>query len=47
MAFSTLSRGYALNTHKITEQRLSNLDEMCEDSWKWQMNNPSGYNDEK
>lgn len=20
------------------------IDEMCEDSWKWQMNNPDGYN---
>ena len=34
MAFSTLSRGYALNTHKITEQRLSNLEtDMQEDEF--------------
>ena len=23
-----------------------NLDEMCEDSWRWQSNNPNGYNKE-
>ena len=22
------------------------LDEMCEDSWRWQSNNPNGYNKE-
>jgi len=34
MAFSTLSHGYALNTHKITEQRLSNLEtDMQEDEF--------------
>ena len=34
MAFSTLSRGCALNTHKITEQRLSNLEtDMQEDEF--------------
>ena len=34
MAFSTLSCGCALNTHKITEQRLSNLEtDMQEDEF--------------
>ena len=25
-------------------QALKNIDEMCEDSWRWQSNNPNGYN---
>jgi UDP-glucose 4-epimerase len=28
-----------------TAQR--NLDEMCEDAWRWQQNNPNGYKGEK
>jgi UDP-glucose 4-epimerase len=24
-----------------------NIDEMCEDSWRWQSNNPNGYKEEK
>ncbi|NLZ82840.1 MAG: hypothetical protein GX915_04155 [Clostridiales bacterium] len=31
---------------KLEWKAIRGLDEMCEDAWRWQKNNPMGYEDE-
>lgn len=38
-----LVTGGAGDIAKCFADATKTIDEMCEDSWKWQSNNPSGY----